>query len=89
MDEKPLYCDPLWIGSKTGMAKHILPIICEGELDVIQLAGRGIRAVCLTGRVRTWPGVVGGRKSTTTKAWPRTRPRWYRRQAKRSISVDS
>lgn len=64
-------------------------ILCESELDVLQAAGRGVRAVCLTGRVRTWPGRVGGPKATTTKAWSRKRPRWYRRQVKRVIVVDS
>lgn len=87
MDKKPLqplYPSPQWVGSKSGIAKHVLSIICEGEMDVLQAAGRGVRAACLTGRVRTWPGRVGG-----PKAWSRKRPRWYRRQVKRVIVVDS
>lgn len=60
-------------------------ILCEGELDVLKLQAqdRTVRAVCMTGRVRSWPGL---RKA---KAWSRKRPRWYRRQMKRQIVVDS
>lgn len=55
-------------------------ILCESELDVLKLQAqdRTVRAVCMTGRVRSWPG------QHRAKAWSRKRPRWYRRQMKRA-----
>lgn len=73
--------ETLYRGSKSGFAKYVLKaILCEGELDMLKLQAqdRTVCAVCMTGRVRSWPGLC------RTKEWSRKRPRWYRRQAARA-----
>lgn len=88
MDEKRLY--PVYdFGTVRGTAgpargTSVPPVIvCEGEMDVLQAQQRGVRAVCITGRTKLWPGV------SCSKAWSRKRPRWYRRQTARALRIGS